>query len=101
MVASLGFWGTKGSVWLERVLWRRISMEAVVSSQPSAVSSLLGCQNKRRLYPRVEGKQTARTESRGSVSGYRPIRRLQNAYRFAINYNFAHSALASFRMECR
>jgi hypothetical protein len=35
-------------------------MEAVVSSQLSAVSSLLGCQNKRRLYLRAEGKQTDR-----------------------------------------
>ncbi len=43
-------------------------MEAVVSSQLSAVSSLLGCQNKRRLYPRVGGKQTAPMKSCGSVS---------------------------------
>jgi hypothetical protein len=33
--------------------------EAVVSSQLPAVSSLLGCQNKRGLYLRVDGKQTA------------------------------------------
>ena len=45
-------------------------MEAVVSSQLSAVSSLLGCQNKRRLYLSVEGKQTAPTESCGTVYGY-------------------------------
>jgi hypothetical protein len=42
-------------------------MEAVVSGQLSAVSSVLGCQNKRRLYPRVERKQTGRTDSCGSV----------------------------------
>src|ERR1700746_2420352 len=69
MVTSPGFWGTKGSVWLESVLWRRISIGAVVSRQLSAVSSLLGRQNKRRLYLRVGGKQTGR----GSVVGQFPI----------------------------
>ena len=41
---------------------------SAISNQLSAVGSLLGCQNKRRLYPRVGGKQTAPMKSCGSVS---------------------------------
>src|SRR5260370_34514048 len=69
MVSSPGGCGRKGSVSLESVLWRRISIGAVVSSQLSAVSRLFGCQNKRRLYLRVKGKQTGR--SKCAAHGYK------------------------------
>src|SRR5260370_40594393 len=55
METSPGFCGTKGSVWLESVLWRRISV----------VCGIFSVEKKRRLYLRGRGKQTDGAGLRG------------------------------------